>query len=439
MNPVEAIGVRTMSKIKWRLIPFVLILYIINYIDRSNIGFAALTMNKELAISASAFGALSAVFFVPYFFCEVPSNLLLHRYGARKWIARIMVTWGIVTTLAMFAQNYWHIYAVRFFLGMMEAGFFPGILFYFTLWFPQKERAKVVALFMLAMPASNFIAAPISGWILDSIHWLGLGGWRWLFFWEGVPAVILGIITWFFLTNSPDEAKWLTAEEKKWLITKLEQENTTKSGGGTRHVKFMEMFSDLRVWRIGIIYMVFAMASNALMMWNAIIIKDFAQVSNTTVGFLSMVPSLFGMIAMPLWAMHSDKTGERKYHVIIAISVATIGALLTVFGPNPTVKLIGLVINSIGSLSALGPFWTIPTLFLAGASAAIGTAVINSCNSLGGFFTGYITGYLKGAFGSNGVLLFVCLCYIVGMVILATMPLKKEEGQQVKSMNSASN
>lgn len=395
-------------------------------------------MNKELGITPMAFGALSAAFFIPYFFCEVPSNMLLTRFGAGKWISRIMVTWGIVTSLAVFAQNFWHIYAVRFLLGAMEAGFFPGVIFYFTLWFPTKERAKVIAFFMMAMPFTYFISGPISGFILDSIHWLGLSGWRWLFFLEGLPAVIFGIVCWFYLTPKPNDAKWLTEEEKTWLIAELEKGNATKSGGGRRHVKFKEMFSDSRVWRIGIVYMTIGMAPAAMGLWTPTIIKDFANLSNTSVGLLSAIPYFLAIFAMPLWSWHSDKTGERKYHAVASYSVALLGALIAAFGTSPAIKMVGLVILWTGNYSGVGPFWTIPTLFLAESSAAIGTAVINSCNSFGGFFTSYITGYLKGAFGPNGVLLFVCAAYIIGILLLISLPLNKQEIKEKQATDSAS-
>ncbi len=427
MSQAELLGLRTISKIKWRLIPFLFVLYIINAMDRGNLSYAALTMNRELNISPAAFGALSSIFFIPYFLFEVPSNILLHRFGARKWIARIMVSWGIVTSAAMFSNKFAHIATVRFFLGMMEAGFFPGVLFYFTIWFPQRERGKVIAFFMMALPVSGFISSPFSGWILDNVNWLSLSGWRWLFFLEGLPAILFGIITWFFLTDHPHQAKWLSYEEKTWLITEMERENAAKSGGGKKHVKFKEMFTDTRVWRIGVIYLFMAMAAATMFTWTALIIKDFAKVSNTGVGLLGMIPNLFAMIAMPLWAWHSDKTGERKMHSATSMVVCFAGALIVALSASPVIKMAGMVLIQVGSTSMMGPFWTIPTLFLTGASAAIGTAVINSCNSFGGFFAAFISGFIKARFGFTGVLLFISACYILSIYLTATLPLNQQK------------
>jgi ACS family tartrate transporter-like MFS transporter len=300
-------------------------------------------------------------------------------------------------------------------------------MFYFTLWFPQRERAKVIAFFMLALPVSTFFSSPISGWILDNLNWMGLSGWRWLFFLEGLPAVLFGAITWFYLTDSPKDAKWLSNDEKQWLITEMERENANKSGSGKKHIKFRVMFSDRRVWRVAVIYLFMSMSAAIMAAWGAIIIKDFAKVSNTQVGLLGMLPPMFAIIVMPLWAWHSDKTGERKIHAVISLVVAFTGVTMTAIGSSPVIKMIGLVFFWVGSTSVMGPFWTIPTLFLTGASAAIGTAVINSCNAFGGFFATFISGFIQSEYGFTGMLLFVCMCYLAAILMTATLPLKHQK------------
>ena len=425
MHQMKNIGEGTIKKIKWRLLPFLFLLYIINYIDRTNFGFAALTMNQELGISSAAFGVLASIFYLPYFFFEVPSNILLVRYGARKWIARIIITWGIVTVLVMFAQNYWHLAAFRFFLGLAEAGFFPGIIFYFTLWFPERHRASVIALFMLSLPVSNIISAPVSTWIIDNMHLMGLSGWRWLFVLEGLPAIFLGVVTLFYLPDKPGDAKWLTQEEKKWLTDELAKEDAQKKG--SHHVKWAEMFSNLRVWRLGIIYFFLTVVADGLAMWLPTIIKDFSKISNTSVGWLIAGPYLIAAVAMVFWGWHSDKTMERKYHAVISIVVGATGLFMAAIAPTLTLKMVGVLLTAVGSRTLLGPFWSIPSLFLTGTSAAVGTAIINSCNSAGGFVGSLVTGYLKTIGNNSTVLIFYSICYILALTLLITLPLSKKK------------
>jgi len=422
MSQAGTIGERAVGRVKWHLVPLLFVLYIINWMDRVNLGYAALTMNKELAISSAALGALGASFFISYFIFEVPSNMLLNRYGARKWLARIMVSWGIVTILTGFAQNYWHVYIARFLLGMMEAGFFPGVVFYISLWIPQKQRARVIAAFMLALPASNIIAAPASTWILDNIHYFGLSGWRWLFVLEGLPAVLFGVITFFYLTDRPSEAKWLTEGERNWLVNEIKKEDEAKEGA--RHVRLKDMFSNMRTWRLGIIYLFLGMVGAGLPLWLPTIVKEFSKVSNTSVGLLLLIPYVVSAIAMVFWGWHSDKKMERKYHAAIAIVCGAVGLFMAATVPNVTLEMIGVVVAVTGYTALLPPFWSIPGLYLAGASAAVGYAIINSCLSLGAFMAGYISGYLRGI-GNGAVLSYFGICYMIALALLLTLSLKQ--------------
>ena len=422
MNQIDAFGEKIISKVKWRFIPFLFLLYFVNYLDRSNLGFAALGMNKELGISMIAYGALTSVFYLPYFLFEVPSNMLLNRYGARKWIARILITWGIVTCLAMWVHNYWQIAAVRFFLGMMEAGFLPGIMFYFTLWFPQRERARVIGIFTSALPISLIVAAPISGWILDHVHWFGYSGWRWLFMIEGIPAVILGICTLFYLTSQPSEAKWLSAEEKNWLIEEIKKEDVKKK----EHVKIKEIFSNLRTWRLGIVYGFSSVAASGMTLFLPMVVKEFSKGSNTLVGFLMMLPPGFAAIFTILVGWSSDKTKERKYHASGAFAVGLIGLLMSAISPNPVVKMIGIILGQSAVFSFMPPFWALSSLFLSGTSAAVGMAIISSCNAFGSFAGGFGSGYFK-SIGNNALLAYYACALLIGLILLLTLRVKGEK------------
>ncbi|HVN97095.1 MAG TPA: MFS transporter [Syntrophorhabdaceae bacterium] len=419
---MDAIGRRTIRRVKWRLLPFICVLYFINMIDRSTVSYAALTMNKELGISMVAFGMLTSIFALPYFLCEVPSNMLLNRYGARRWIARIMITWGIVTSLAMWAQNYWHIAAVRFLLGMMEAGFLPGIMFYLTVWLPQRERAWAIAMFSLALPLNTLVGSPVSGLVLDHVHWFGYSGWRWLFVFDGVPAVILGIFALFYLTDRPSEAGWLSEEEKNWLTEEIKKEDAKKREA--RRVKITEIFSSLRTWKIGIVYLFMSLAGAGMGYFLPMVIKEFSKVSNTSVGLLMMIPAIVGGVFMVTWSWHSDRTMERKYHAVIAMGLGIIGLLMASMVPSPVIKMMGITLGMMALFGVVGPFWAIPSLYLAGTSAAVGMAIISSCNALGQFLGGFCNGYLMKV-GGNAVLAFSGACYVISMIVLLTLHIRR--------------
>jgi len=400
-------GARTIRKLQLRLIPYIFILYIVAVLDRVNIGFAALTMIKELGITAQQFGNLAGIFFIGYFFFEVPSNVILHKVGARVWIARILISWGIVAALTGFAQNVTHVVIIRFLLGIAEAGFFPGMVLYMTYWFRKRERAQAVALFMTALPISSIFGAPLSGLILDYVHWMGVSSWRWLLVLEAVPAVILGVVTYYLLPSRPDDASFLTPEEKNWLTAQLkEEEQTTISTQG--HVSAWKALGHIRVWHLAAIYFTIIIGLYSLTFWLPQVVKQLSKSnSNTTVGFLVAIPHLCGLIAMVILSRHSDRTQERRYHAAIPAALGgvalLVGAYLNIYAKgfsSPALAIALLALMAIGVDSFFGPFWSLPPKFLTGFAAASGIGLINSVGNLGGFVGPYVVGWSRDHLGN---------------------------------------
>jgi ACS family tartrate transporter-like MFS transporter len=382
---------RTIRKIQVRLLPFLFILYVISFVDRINIGFAALSMNKELAITSQQFGFAAGVFFFGYCLFEVPSNLLLHKIGARIWIARILLTWGIFATLTGFAHSVHHLYVLRFLLGLAEAGYFPGIVLYLTYWLPQRERAQAIALFMTALPVTSIVGAPISGLILDHAHWLGISSWRWVFILEGAPAVAFGVLTYFVLPNRPAEAKFLTSEEKEWLHTELLTEERRKLEQG--HYSVLQTLLNRRVLCLGIIEFGIVVGVYTFNFWAPQLIKSISgQSSNTAVGLLVMIPYIVGAVAMVLVSRSSDRRLERRYHAGVPLLVGGIALLLIGAFHDPVAVIVLLSILAIGAYSWCAPFFALPCEFLTGSAAAVGIGLINSIGNLGGFFGPYAVG-----------------------------------------------
>jgi len=399
-----------------------MLLYLINILDRVNIGYAALQMNKELSILPAAFGALAAAFFIGYFFFEVPSNMILERVGSSKWIARIMVTWGIATSLVFFAHAYWHLYVLRLLLGIMEAGFFPGIIFYFTLWFPAKERALVTSLFFVGANLAFIVGAPLATTIMEYIKWFGISGWRWVFMLEGLLAVIIGVITWYYLTDKPQDAKWLSQQQKDWLVAKLESERTKNK---VQEISLAKSFASIRVWHLAAIYFFFQIGSQVIQFWMPQIVKGFsATFGITMVGYILIIPPLVASIVMIFWGRHSDKSGERKYHSIGAILLCVVGALLAALSTNLVVRITGMVLIQTGSGCFYGPFWSLPAVYLTGMGAAVGIAIINSCSSAAGFFGNMAVGKITGAFGSNAALVFLAGSFIIAILLILIMRMR---------------
>ncbi|CAB3394410.1 MULTISPECIES: MFS transporter [Kyrpidia] len=416
---------RTSNKVRIRILPFMFVLYIISFLDRVNLGYAALDMNKALAITSEQFGLIAGIFFFGYFIFEIPSNVLMHRIGARIWIARILLSWGSVAMLTAVAQNAVHLYILRFLLGVAEAGFFPGMILYLTYWFRGRELAHVVALFMTAVAVSNIIGAPVSGVILDYVDWFGLPGWRWLFILEGAPAVIFGILTFFVLPNRPRDAAWLTEEEKSWLQGELDREAAQKLH--QEKMSLGRVFASGRVWLLALIYFADVVGLYGIGFWMPQIIKGLSQyLSNTAVGLLAMIPYLVGVVAMVWSGRDSDRKGERRWHVAVPLLIA--GAGMAVLGPvsNPFWAIVLLSITTAAIYSVVGPFWALPNLFLAESTAAVGIAIINSVGNLGGFVGPYIIGALKASTGSVASgLYFLAACLLAGMILVLLLPLRR--------------
>ncbi len=412
-NTVEK---RTLHRITWRIVPFVCFLYFIAFIDRVNIGFAALTMNKDIGLSPAIFGFGAGIFFLGYFICEVPSNLILEKVGARKWIARIMLTWGIISGAMAFVQGPTDFYILRFLLGVAEAGFFPGIILYLSYWFPARSRAAVTAIFMAAAPISTALGSPISTSLMQFMDGtMGLKGWQWMFIMEALPALLMSVVTFFYMTDRPSQAKWLPADEKAWLVQTMDAEIAARAGAAS-HSPWKALV-DPRVLALGIVYFGTSAGLYTLGIWAPSIIKQLG-VSTMTVGFLNMVPPTLSVIAMYLWSWHSDRTGERPWHVVLACLCASAGLMLA---GGWAVGVVGVVMTlslvNIGISSCKPPLWSMPTMFLSGPAAASGIAAINSIGNLGGFAGPTVIGWVKQSTGSFAGGLY----FVAGLLILSAV------------------
>jgi ACS family tartrate transporter-like MFS transporter len=401
-------------KIAWRIIPFVFVLYIISYLDRANIGYAALQMNKELALSSEAFGFVSGIFFIGYFLFEVPSNVMLNRFGARVWIARILLTWGVVAVVSAFVQNATQLYILRFLLGIAEAGFFPGIIVYLTYWFRAKELATTVALFTAAIPVSYIIGAPLSTWIMDHVHWFEWSGWRWMLVLEGAPALIGGLLCFLYLTDRPQDAKWLRPQEREWLLSELE--NDRKERPNVRHIGSLKAITNPKVLYLSFIYFVYQCGSLGVGYWMPQIIKGFSSsLSHTQVGLIAMVPYIFATLMMIVWSRSSDRRRERRLHSAIPLAVAALALLGAGMTHNAYVSITMISLSLAGLYAFKSPFWALPTLFLTRSSAAVSIAVINSIGNLGGFVGPFAIGYIKG----DGKSATAGLLFLSGLLVVS--------------------
>lgn len=393
----NAFATATYSKVTWRLIPLLFVCYILAYLDRVNVGFAKLSMGVEPWFSEAVFATGSGIFFIGYFLFEVPGNILLHKVGARLWIARIMIGWGIVSALLATSTSATSFYALRFLLGIAEAGFFPGIILYLTYWYPRQHRARMVALFMTAITLAGVFGSPLSGWLLEvSEGWHGLKAWQWLFILEGLPSVLVGACVPFLLTDRPEKATWLTAEEKSLLLAELAAEERAKAAQGHQNHRVIDAFKSPQVWICCFIYFGIVVGLYGASFWLPEIIKSTLTKNKWHVGLYAAIPWSCAAVGMVLVSRHSDRTGERKWHVGLSALVAGIAfAVSGLPGLPPFFIMAALAIAITGVMSAIACFWALPTAILSGTAAAAGIAWINSVGNLAGHFSPEMVNWLK--------------------------------------------
>ena len=408
LDGVPDTGRRAMARVRRRLIPFLATMYFVAYLDRVNVGFAALQMNAALGLSSQVFGTGAGIFFLGYFLFEVPSNFALARVGARIWIARIAILWGVVSVSMLLISGPRSFYAMRFLLGAAEAGFFPGIVLYFTFWFPAPERAKALAQFSTASMAAGIFGAPLSGALLSLRGVAGLDGWQWLFLVEGVPAIVLGIVALWYLTDGPEQACWLADDERRWLIDAIRRDRAL-TAGRPAHTLFAGL-TNLTVWRLALSLFLVVTSGYGFSFFLPQIVKALSGASDLTVGALTAVPFFIAAIGMVTVAAHSDRTGERRGHAAACAALAALALGAASFAGSPAAQFAALAIAAIGLYSFTPPFWSLPTAFLRGDAAAAGIALINATGNLGGFLGPYVMGWMKDATGD----------YLIGLRLLAT-------------------
>lgn len=432
-----AVEYRVIRKVTVRLVPFLGLLYLVNYLDRVNVGFAALTMNADLGLDAAAYGLGAGLFFIGYFLFEVPSNIILHRVGARVWIARIMVTWGLVASATAFVQGEISFYVVRVLLGVAEAGFFPGIILYLTYWFPRAQRAKIVALFFLAVPLSSIIGSPLSTLLIQ--HGDGLfgfdAGWRFMFFVEGLPAILCGVLVSVLLPSRPRRAAWLTEQERSVLEAHIAAEDTREVG---MEIRTWAALTNPRVFALSIVYFGIVFGLYVLAFFLPQVIDGFQKqfhlrFSLVDIGLITAVPYVFASVAMVLWARHSDRTGERTGHVAIAAFVGAVGIAAALYMNSPLLVMTCITGCAIGVYAAIPVFWQLPNAFLTGVGAAAGIGLINSFGNLSGFLGPYLTGWLQHLTGSFRLGLWVVAGFMVlaGVIALSFRAIDKRSSQDI--------
>ncbi|WP_323123087.1 MFS transporter [Burkholderia alba] len=410
----------TYRKVSWRLTPLLLLCYVVAYLDRVNVGFAKLQMAADLNLSDTVYGLGAGIFFFGYFLFEVPSNIILHRVGARVWIARIMVTWGIISALMMFVTTPTMFYTMRFLLGVAEAGFFPGVILYLTYWYPANRRGRMTTFFMTAVALSGVIGGPVSGYILKTFHGSnGWHGWQWLFLLEGIPSVLVGVLVFFRLDDRIAKARWLTDAEKALLERNIQVEEAVKDNPSLGGV-----FSSPRVWLMCLIYFSFVMGLYGVGFWLPTIIKSTGVTDAFSIGLLSAIPYAAAVVGMILIARSADRRRERRWHIAMPAAMGAIGLLLSVAWAHETaLAMVGLTLATVGILTTLPLFWSLPTAFLGGAAAAAGIAMINSVGNLAGFLSPYMVGWLKQATASNDAGMYMLAAFmLLGGLLALSVP-----------------
>ena len=406
---------QTYRKVFWRLVPFLMLCYVVAYLDRVNVGFAKLQMSQELGFSETVYGLGAGLFFIGYFLFEVPSNVILHRVGARVWIARIMITWGIISAGFMFVNSATSFYIMRFLLGLAEAGFYPGVILYTTTWFPAHRRARVIAVFMSAIPVSGIFGNPLSGWIMDAFNGAyGLSGWQWMFVVEAVPAVLVGLAVFFYLDNRPSEAKWLNPAEQQVI-----ERDIAADGAGKEQSphSIATVFRNGRIWFMSLIYFAFVTGQYGLTFWMPTIVKASGIQGNLNIGLVSAIPFLFAVFVMILLGRSSDRMRERRWHLIVPALCGAVGFVVAASAGSTVVAIAALAVAAGGVLTCAPLFWSLPTAFLSGAGAAAGIALINSVGNLAGFASPYVIGALRDSTGSTAAGMYA----LAGMLVIGSV------------------
>ncbi len=420
MRALAGFEERTYRKVSWRIIPFLFVCYVFAYIDRVNVGFAKLQMQQDLRISDAVYGAAAGIFFIGYFFFEIPCNIALQKIGARRWLGPIMIVWGLVSACTMLVKSAGGFYFVRFALGVVESGFFPGVILYLTFWYTGRYRAKMVAIFMTAIPLSGVIGGPISGWLLDKMTSAGgLRGWQWLFLLEAVPSLLAGLATFFFLPDSPRTAKWLTAEERSLVTSRLQEEEASKRASGHGKHSLADAFRSSKVWILCFVYFGFVMGNYGLGFWLPQILNDTLTKDPFRIGLLTTLPWGVAAITMVLVGHHSDRTGERCWHVAIPGLIGAIAfAASAIPGISGVAGLLALTVATAGIAAAYSTFWALPTAFVTGTAASAGIAWINSVGNLGGYLSPFLVGKIRDATHNMTPALLLLAGCCIGSTIL---------------------